>query len=173
MSPRKAVYLSHAQGDHREKREKRWVPGSAPNDVTAAAAAKAAAAKAASVGGAVAVAVAAAAVGAAEAAAGAAIAKRAAAAGGAADLYATARAFLLENPEFQLVWVSAACMPPRLREQKWRGAVPSTAGSNFFEHLHPGALLVCDAMLVAPPERGGLPYVAEMTERYTDLEAYR
>ena len=161
MSPGKAVYLSHAQGDHLEKD---WV-------AAAKAKAKAAKAKAMAAGDAVAVAVAAAAAGAAEAAAGAAIAKGAAAAGGAADLYATARAFLLENPEFQLIWVSAACMPTRFLEQKWRGAVPSTAGSNVFEHLHPGALLVCDAMLVAPPERGSLPY--EVTERYTELEAFR
>eukprot|EP00903_Cladosiphon_okamuranus_P008495 g8162.t1 len=176
MGPGKAVYLSHAQGDHLEKR---WVPGSvntnkssSANNSSVDAAAKAAAAAAIAAGGAVAVAVAAAAAGAAQAAAGAAIARRASAAGEAADLYATARAFLVENPEFQHIWVSTACMPPRLREQKWRGAVPSAAGSNMFEHLHPGALLACDAVLVAPPERESMAYVAERRERYTDLENY-
>lgn len=171
MGPGKAVYLSHAQGDHLEKR---WVPGTNTKGTSSVdVAAKAAAAAAVAAGGAVAVAVAAAAAGAAQAAAGAAIAKRASAAGEAADLYATARAFLLENPEFQHIWVSASCLPPRLREQKWRGAVPSAAGSNMFEHLHPGALLACDAVLVAPPERESLSYVAELRERYTDLEMYR
>eukprot|EP00752_Nemacystus_decipiens_P015198 g13533.t1 len=169
MGPGKAVYLSHAQGDHLEKR---WVPGASSKSASGEHAAEAAAAAAVAAGGAVAVAVAAAAAAAAQAAAGAAIAKRASAAGEAADLYATARAFLMENPEFQHIWVSAACLPPRLREQKWRGAVPSAAGSNMFEHLHPGALLACDAVLVAPPERESLSYIAELRERYTDLEMY-
>lgn len=170
MGPGKAVYLSHAQGDHLEKR---WVPGNANKSASTDDAAKAAAAAAVAASGALAVAVAAAGAGAAQAAAGAAVAKRASAAGEAADLYATARAFLLENPEFQHIWVSAACLPPRLREQKWRGAVPSAAGSNMFEHLHPGALLACDAVLVAPPERESMTYVAALRERYTDLEMYR
>ncbi|CAM9307083.1 unnamed protein product [Scytosiphon promiscuus] len=130
MGPGKAVYLSHARGDHLEKR---WVPGntSKPAGVD-----------------------------------------NSSVAGETADLYATAKAFLIENPEFQHIWVCAACMPPRLREQKWRGAVPSATGSNMFEHLHPGALLACDAVLVAPPERESMSYVAEQRERYTDLEMY-
>lgn len=170
MGPGKAVYLSHARGD---RLEKRWVPGNTSKPMGVDVAAKAAAAAAVAAGGAVAVAVAAAAAGAAQAAAGAAIAKNCSAAGEAADLYATAKAFLIENPEFQHIWVCAACMPPRLREQKWRGAVPSATGSNMFEHLHPGALLACDAVLVAPPERESMSYVAEQRERYTDLEMYR
>lgn len=101
----------------------------------------------------------------------AAMAKRAATA--ASDLYATAEAFLLENREFQYIWVSAACLPPPMKDQKWRGAVPSATGFDLFEQLHPGALLACDAVLVAPPERERLIYEAEMMERYTDLEAYR
>lgn len=170
MGSGKAVYLSHSQGDHLEKR---WVPGDPPKTASVDVASKAAAAAAVAAGGAVAVAVAAAAAGAAQAAAGAVIAKQASAAGEAADLYATARAFLMENPEFQHIWVSAACMPPRLREQKWRGAVPSAAGSNMFEHLHPGALVACDAVLVAPPERESMSYIAEQRARYSDLEMYR
>lgn len=118
-------------------------------------------------------AVAAAAAGAAQAAAGAAIAARASAAGEAADLYATARAFLLEHPEFQYVWVAAACMPPHLREERWLGAVPSVTGSNMFDHLHPSALLACDAVLIAPPERESLAWLPEQRERYSDLEVYR
>lgn len=169
MGPGRAVYLSHVQGDHLEKR---WVPGTVKTTKEQVAA-KAAAAAAVAAGGAVAVAVAAAAAGAAQAAAGAAIAQRASAAGEASDLYATARSFLLENPEFQHIWVGAACMPPRLRDQKWRGAVPSASGSNMFEHLHPGALLACDAVLVAPPERESMSYAAEQRQRYTDLEMYR
>ncbi|CAM9647757.1 unnamed protein product [Ectocarpus sp. 12 AP-2014] len=169
MGSGKALYLSHAQGDHLEKR---WVPGDPPKSASVDVASKAAAAAAVAAGGAVAVAVAAAAAGAAQAAAGAVIAKQASAAGEAADLYATARAFLMENPEFQHIWVSAACMPPRLREQKWRGAVPSAAGSNMFEHFHPGALLACDAVLVAPPERESMSYIAEQRARYSDLEMY-
>lgn len=165
----KSVYLSHIVGGHLERR---WVPGASPT-TSVEAAAKAAAAAATAAGGAVAVAVAAAAAGAAQAAAGAAIAKRASAAGEAADLYATAVAFLLENPEFQYIWVSSACLPPRLREQKWRGAVPAVTGSNMFDHLHPAALLACDAVLVAPPERESMAWLPEHRERYTDLEMYR
>lgn len=137
------------------------------------AASKAAAAAATAAGGAVAVAVAAAAAGAAQAAAGAAIAARASAAGEAADLYATAKAFLLENPEYQYVWVASACVPPDLRQERSLGAVPSIYGSNMFDHLHPAALLACDAILVAPPERDSLAWLPEQRERYTDLEVFR
>lgn len=138
-----------------------------------AAAAKAAQAAANAAGGAVAVAVAAAAAGAAQAAAGAAIAARASAAGEAADLYATAKTFLIQHPEFQYIWVASACMPPHLREDSWLGAVPSVNGSNMFDHLHPGALLTCDAILVVPPERESLAWLQRERERYTDLEVYR
>lgn len=169
MGPGRAVYVSHVQVDHIDRR---WVPGTA-RTTKEQVAAKAAAAAALAAGGAVAVAVAAAAAGAAQAAAGAAIQQRASAAGEAADLYVTARAFLVENPEFQHVWVSSACMPPRLRDQKWRGAVPSASGSNMFEHMHPGALLACDAVLVVPPERESMSYVAEQRQRYSDLEMFR
>ncbi len=170
MGPGKAVYLSHCQGDHLEKR---WVPGASSSSASVDMAAKAAEAAAVAAGGAVAVAVAASAAGAAQAAAAAAIAKRASAAGEAADLFTTAKAFLRQNPEYQHIWVGTACMPPRLREQQWRGAVPSAAGSNIFEHMHPGALLACDAVLVVPPERESMSYVVEQRARYTDLEMYR
>lgn len=166
--PAKSVYISYLVSSNAERR---WAPGFAPTVDMAAAKAAAAAANAA--GGAVAVAVAAAAAGAAQAAAGAAIAARASAAGEAADLYATARAFLEENPEFQFVWVAAACMPPHLREDMSLGAVPGVNGSNMFDHMHPGALMACDAVLVAPPERESLAWLPEERERYTDLELYR
>lgn len=169
MGGGKTVYLSHLVGDHLERR---WVPGTTPQS-TVEVAAKAAAAAATAAGGAVAVAVAAAAAGAAQAASCAAIAKRASAIGEASDLYATASAFLLENPEYMHIWVPVSCLPPRLREQRWRGALPSVAGSNMFDHLHPGALLACDAVLVAPPERESMAWSPEQRERYSDLEMYR
>lgn len=164
--------------------DRRWVPGGTNNKTSSSAsgssssssgdaAAKAAATAASAAGGAVAMAVAAAAAGAAQAAAGAAIAKRASAMGEAADLYAATKAFLLENPEFQYIWVASTCLPPYLREEKWRGAIPGVSGSNMFDQLHPGALVVSDAMLVAPPERESMAWLPEQRERYSDLEMYR
>ncbi|CAM9851964.1 unnamed protein product, partial [Choristocarpus tenellus] len=91
----------------------------------------------------------------------------------AAERYRTAYDFLTEHPEFHFIWVASSCMPPRLRNESWRGAVPGVGGVNVFQHLHPVAILACDAVLAAPPEREGLGWLSGAGERYTDLETYR
>lgn len=165
----KVVYLSNLAVSHMERR---WVPGTSRNS-SGEGAAKAAANAATATAGAIAVAVAAAAAGAAQAEACAGKAKEASALGETADLYETAKAFLVENPEFSYIWISSVCLPPQLRAERWRGALPGVFGSNMFEHLHPGALLTCDAVLVAPPERESLAWEHAKRVRYTDLEMFR
>ena len=173
----KTLYLSHLAGGNFDRR---WLPGSTnANNPYVEDAAKAAAKAANAAGGAVAVAVAAAAAGAAQAAAGAAIAKRASAAGEAADLYATTKAFLLENTEFHYVWIASACLPPRLREGHkmsgggGSGTVPALFSANMFDHFHPAAMLASDAVLVVPPQRENIAWSPDQRERYTDLGVYR
>ncbi|CAM9836277.1 unnamed protein product, partial [Discosporangium mesarthrocarpum] len=90
----------------------------------------------------------------------------------AAERYDTVRAFLQKHTEFGYIWVASACMPPWLTKERWRGAVPDVGGSNVFDHLHPAAILACDAILAAPPEREGLGWLSGAGERYTDLELY-